>query len=152
MGGDFGRGGSIGMARAEHNLSSDVTAAAATFAAGVPITVVGLDQTTRVRVGGDMVAQLEASGPFGRLLAAEIQQYWTFTQESSNVPHDPIAVLLLTDPDLFSFTTGRIEVDADGHSTFRPGATGPHRVVTDLDQVRVAGLIASRLVAATRER
>ncbi|GAA0623284.1 nucleoside hydrolase [Kribbella sandramycini] len=135
MGGDFG------SERAEHNIECDVDAAAAVFGSGVPATVIGLDQTTRLRLGAVVVERIDASGPFGRLLAAEMRQFWKFTAEDSNVPHDPAAVLTITDPELFTFTTGRIDVDPAGATRFTPG-DGPHRIVSDLD----AGLVARRIV------
>lgn len=142
MGGDFS------LSQAEHNIKCDIDAAAVVFASGVPATVIGLDQTTRLRVGGDVVAEIEAAGPLGQLLAAEMRQFWKFSAQDSNVPHDPAAVLTLTDPDLFTVATGRIEVDAAGFTRFTPG-DGPHRIVADLDTERVVRRIVDRILAAT---
>ena len=141
MGGDFGLG------NAEHNIKCDVDAAAAVFASGVPATVIGLDQTTRIRLGAAVVAEIETAGPLGRLLAAEMRQFWKFSAQDSNVPHDPAAVLTLTDPELFTFATGRIEVDPEGFTRFASG-DGPHRIVTDLDSERVGRRIVDRILAA----
>jgi purine nucleosidase len=142
MGGDFS------LARAEHNIQCDVDAAAAVFAAEVPATVIGLDQTTRIRLGSAEVQEIAAAGALGELLGAEIRQFWKFRQADFNTPHDPAAVLMLTDPDLFTFATGRIEVDADGFTRFTAGAGGPHRIVTDLDTARVARRIVDRILTA----
>jgi purine nucleosidase len=141
MGGDFS------LSQAEHNIKCDIDAAAVVFASGVPATVIGLDQTTRLRVGGAVVAETEAAGPLGRLLAAEMRQYWKFSAQDSNVPHDPAAVLTLTDPDLFTFATGRIEVDPAGFTRFTPGE-GPHRIVADLDIEPVVRRIVDRILVA----
>jgi purine nucleosidase len=141
MGGDFS------LSQAEHNIKCDIDAAAVVFASGVPATVIGLDQTTRLRVGGAVVAEIEAAGPLGRLLAAEMRQYWKFSAQDSNVPHDPAAVLTLTDPDLFTFATGRIEVDPAGFTRFTPGE-GPHRIVADLEIERVVRRIVDRILVA----
>ncbi|TCC46695.1 nucleoside hydrolase [Kribbella capetownensis] len=141
MGGDFL------SADAEHNIKCDVDAAAAVFASGVPATVIGIDQTSRLRLGGAVVAEFEAAGPLGQLLGAEMRQFWSFSASDSNVPHDPAAVLMLTDPDLFTFATGRIEVDEAGITSFTPG-DGPHRIVADLDAERVAQRIVDRILVA----
>jgi purine nucleosidase len=141
MGGDFS------LAKAEHNITCDVDAAAVVFASDVPATVIGLDQTTRIRLGGAVVAEIEAAGPLGRLLAAEMRQFWKFSAQDSNVPHDPSAVLTLTDPELFTFATGRIEVDPSGFTRFAAG-DGPHRIVTNLDIERVGRRIVDRILAA----
>jgi purine nucleosidase len=140
-------GGSVG--RIEHNVRCDVTAADAVFRSGCRATVIGLEQTERVRLGGSVVEQIEATGELGRLLAAEMRQFWQFIDGDSNVPHDPLAVLMITSPELFSFATGRITVDPeDGETTFSPEPDGPHRIVTDLDPERAAREIVSRIVAA----
>jgi purine nucleosidase len=141
MGGDFS------LSQAEHNIKCDIDAAAVVFASGVPATVIGLDQTTRLRVGGAVVAEIEAAGPLGQLLAAEMRQFWKFSAQDSNVPHDPAAVLTLTDPDLFTFATGRIEVDPAGFTRFTPGE-GPHRIVADLDIEPVVRRIVDRILVA----
>ncbi len=143
MGGDFS------LSKAEHNIKCDVDAAAVVFASGVPTTVIGLDQTVRIRLGGAVVAEIESAGPLGVLLGAETRQFWKFNAEDSNVPHDPAAVLMLTDPELFAFATGRIEVDPTGLTRFTPG-DGPHRIVTDLDTDRVATRVVDRILTACR--
>ncbi len=150
----FIMGGNFQGDRAEHNIRSDADAAADVFASGVSTTAVGLDQTTRVRVDQAVASELESSGPFGKLLAAEIRQYWEFSGENSNVPHDPIAIVMITDPELFRFDTGSVKVSTTGanpgFTTFSPDADGPHRIVADLDVGRVSELITTRMLAAAR--
>ena len=138
----------------EHNIRCDVTAADVVFRSHVPITVVGLDQTQKVRLRSDVLDEIRSSGEFGELLAAEMVQFWQFTSESSNVPHDPVAILTMTSPELFQFTQGTVSVMAsgprEGLTTFEPGANGPHRIVTNLDASPVAEAIVSRILRATR--
>jgi purine nucleosidase len=141
MGGDFS------LSKAEHNIKCDVDAAAVVFASGIPATVIGLDQTLRVRLGAAAVDEIGAAGPLGRLLAAEMRQFWKFMAADSNAPHDPAAVLMMVEPELFTFSTGRIEVDASGFTRFTPASDGPHRIVTDLDTARVGRRIVDRVVA-----
>ena len=50
MGGVAGRGPDLSLPPTEHNITCDPEAAAIVFAAGWPITMVGLDVTTRVRL------------------------------------------------------------------------------------------------------
>jgi purine nucleosidase len=140
-------GGDYSVARAEHNITCDIDAASVVFASGVPATVIGLDQTTRLRLGTEVVTRIEQAGPLGKLLAAEMRQFWRFTAEESNVPHDPAAVLMVTDPELFTFASGRIDVDPAGFTRFTP-APGPHRIVTDLDAEQVARRIVDRILTA----
>jgi purine nucleosidase len=142
MGGDYSR------SEPEHNIKSDSTAAAAVFGSGVPVTAIGLEQTTRLRLGAAVVAEIEAAGEFGRLLGAEMRQFWKFSAADSNAPHDPAAVLMMVEPELFAFDTGRVEVDPSGLTHFTPAADGPHRIVTDQDTDRVARRIVERILAA----
>jgi len=141
-------GGNFTAADAEHNIKCDVAAAAVVFDSGVPITAVGIDQTQRVRFDQAVVERINAAGRLGELLAAEMRQFWKFMATESNAPHDPTAVLTLVEPELFTFSSGRIEVDSAGVTRFTQEAGGPHRIVTDLEPEQVAQRIASRILTA----
>ncbi len=140
MGCDFSR------PQAEHNIKCDVSAAAGVFSSGLPATVIGFDQTMRVRLGAAVVAEIEAAGALGRLLAAEMRQFWKFLNEESNAPHDAAAVLMMIEPELFTFATGLVEIEPDGASRFSAADDGPHRIVTDLDTDAVARRIVERIL------
>jgi purine nucleosidase len=150
MGGEFTDG------VVEHNIRCDIAAADAVFRSGRPATVIGLDQTERMRLDQAVVGRLEASGVLGALLAAEIRQFWAFVGRESNAPHDPAAVLMLTNPQLFRFRTGHIEVETAGpragRTHFREDPSGPHRIVADLDPLAVGGQITDRVLAACAPR
>lgn len=139
MGGEFTEG------KPEHNIRSDVDAAAAVFGSGVPATVIGLDQTTRLRFGAAELSRIDAAGELGRMLAAEMRLYWQVRRQDFNTPHDPAAVLLITNPELFTLESGRITVAPDGVTSFRPDPAGPHRIVTDLDVPAVTEQLVRRL-------
>lgn len=141
-------GGNFSQEKVEHNIKCDVDAAAAVFASGLPITAIGIEQTQRIRLGGAVVAQIEKAGVLGRLLAAEMRQFWKFSDQDSNVPHDPAAVLMLVEPDLFTFGTGLVEVDRDGFTRFAAAESGPHRIVTGFDPSEVAHRMVARILAA----
>ena len=146
MGGEFTDG------QVEHNIRSDVEAASAVFASDHPVTVIGLDQTRRVRLGQLVAEQFEGAGALGLLLAQEMRQYWRFREQDFNVPHDPLAVLMLVQPALFTFAGGRITVVPEGPDAgltrFTPDQAGPHRIVTDLDPTAAARQIVTRALAA----
>jgi purine nucleosidase len=134
--------------KAEHNIESDIDAAAAVFGSGVPVTAIGLDQTERVRITADALDRIAAAGPLGELLALEARQWWRFTEDESNVPHDPLAVLMLARPDLFRLTRGQVEVGSDGRTHVKPHPTGTHAVVADLSVPTVTQQIVERMIAA----
>jgi purine nucleosidase len=147
----FLMGGRFNEGRAEHNIRCDVAAASAVLDAGLPTTVIGLEQTTRIQLGESAVERVAAAGELGQLLAAEMRQFWQFTEKDFNVPHDPAAVLMLVEPELFEFRSGQVSVvPDDGVTRFTPAADGPHRIVTDLDPDAVAGRIVDRILAACR--
>jgi purine nucleosidase len=147
MGGSFSGG-------VEHNIRSDAAAAAAVFDDCVTTTAVGIEQTSRVRLDEGLPSELERCGGLGRLLAGEIRQFQAFSGRSFTVPHDPIAVLLLTDEQLFEMARGRVSVTVSGEeagtTSLEPGADGPHRIVTDLDPSAVAEQLTVRILSAAR--
>lgn len=153
MGGDFSA--LIGRpARVEHNIRCDVAAADAVFRSDVPVLAAGLEQTERIRVTGDDLARIAAAGPLGSLLAAETRRFWQFTGDDFNVPHDPLAVLVLARPELFDLARGRVDVvvggENDGLTRFTPDPDGPHRIITDYDTAAAAHEIVERILTACR--
>ncbi|MEU8396948.1 nucleoside hydrolase [Nonomuraea sp. NPDC048892] len=142
-------GGRFDVAEPEHNLKCDPEAAAVVFGSGAPITVTGLEITTTVRLDATDVAAIAAAGPLGEALKAEIEQWWRFWNEEWNCPHDPITVLTLLAPDLFTFSPeGRVTVEPDGTSSFAAGG-GRTRITTAAPAERVAQEIVHRIISAT---
>lgn len=146
-------GGSFGDEVPEHNFKSDDVAAQAVLNAGIPTTVTGLEITQQVTVGAGLLERIRAAGPLGAALGADIEQWWAYWNETWNVPHDPVAVLALSRPYLFSFSdVGQVTVAAGGRSTFAPDAEGTVRIVTAVRADDVADEITARIVAAQRNR
>lgn len=148
MGGDFAGG------EAEHNFRSDSVAAVTVFGSGIATVVSGLEITRQLTIGADQLARLRAAGPLGAALGADIDQWWEFWNESWNVPHDPVTVLTLTRPDLFTLSDGgRIGVTTqgeaeEGRSHFEAEPGGSSRIVRALAAERVAEEIIEGIVAA----
>ena len=138
MGGDFG------SADPEHNLTCDAAAAQAVFAAGIPALVTGIDQTRRVVLDDSHVDAIAASGPLGEHLAAETHQFRRWLGRP-NSPHDPVAILALLRPDLFTVATGTVRVGDDGSTSLAPDDAGPHQVATDLDVPAVTRELVDRI-------
>lgn len=143
MGGDFA------APEPEHNIRSDVDAAAAVFDSGAPIVIAGVDVTRTVRVEARQLEQIAGAGRLGAALAADIDQWWKFWNETWNVPHDPVATLALLRPDLVTLSEpGCVHVSDDGVTTHEVRPGGNVRVVVGLDAVRVAEEIVARIVRA----
>ncbi|RZU03456.1 purine nucleosidase [Kribbella rubisoli] len=142
-------GGSFGDDVSEHNFKSDDVAAQAVLNAGIPTTITGLEITRQVTIGAELLERIRQAGPLGQALGADIEQWWAYWNETWNVPHDPVAVLALSRPELFSFSeAGRVTVAAGGHSTFTPDPQGTVRTVTGVRADEVAEEITARIVAA----
>jgi purine nucleosidase len=146
MGGDFRE------PRTEHNIACDVDAAVAVVRSGVAITMIGLDQTERVRLERAAAEAFDAAGGLGRILAAEMRQFQEYLGRDHTVPHDPLAVLTLARPDLFRIETGTIRIEPGGpdagRTRFEPRPDGRHAVVTDVDVDAAAQQIVRRVLVA----
>lgn len=145
-------GGSFDDDEREHNFRSDAVAARAVFDAGIPTTVTGLEVTRRIDVRAEQVDRIRTSGPLGAVIDAEIRQWWAFWDTQWNVPHDPVTVLTLTDPDLFAFSApGHVSIDTfdddPGVSRLEAGG-GRTRVTIDLRADAVVDAIVAGITAA----
>ncbi|MFK4089099.1 nucleoside hydrolase [Kribbella sp. NPDC020789] len=138
-------------AEAEHNFKSDDVAARAVLTAGIPTTITALEITQQVSIESGLLQRIRAAGPLGAALGADIEQWWAYWNETWNVPHDPVAVLTLSRPELFTVSEpGRVAIADGGLSTFTADPAGTVRIVTDLDSAAVAEEITARIVAAAK--
>jgi inosine-uridine nucleoside N-ribohydrolase len=147
MGGSFPPGD-----KSEHNFRSDAVAARAVLSAGMPTTVTGLDVTRQLGIDQAGLELIGAAGALGAALRADIQQWWEFWQQEWNVPHDPVAVLTLSRPDLFTFSEpGVVEIADEGMSTFVPDNAGTIRLALTVDGPRAATAIIEAIQLAGAE-
>lgn len=146
-------GGAFTTEDAEHNFRSDAAAARIVFAAGIPTTVTGLEVTRQIHIGAAELASIARSGQLGRVVQAEIEQWWKFWNEEWNVPHDPVTVLTLSEPELFRFSDwGVIAIEdgsEEGVSRFEPRPDGLTRVTVELDASSTSRAIVEGVVAAS---
>lgn len=149
-------GGSFVDDEPEHNLRSDAAAAAIVFGAGIPTTVSGLEVTRLINMGRDALERIGGAAAIGKAIQAEITQWWAFWGTEWNVPHDPVTVLTMTRPELFTYSPeGTVTVltsgTEEGISRFTPGA-GRTRIVTGLEADAVAEAIVAGIEAAAPVR
>jgi purine nucleosidase len=115
MGGAVNEPGNVG-ARAEFNFAADPHAAGIMFAAGLPMVLVPLDVTRKVRATRDYCARLAAGNPLAAKAGEVIEAYFQSTAGRESRPlHDPCVMLFAARPDLFAVETMRLAIDiADG--------------------------------------
>jgi inosine-uridine nucleoside N-ribohydrolase len=145
---------------AEFNSFVDPEAAAAVFASGIPIAMVGLDVTHKALFTRDHAERLRDAGRAGRFVA-ELSDFFQRFHETSygfggSPIHDAMAVAHVIDPTLLttrrvnvavetgsSYCDGRTVVDLRGVTGREPNAD----VGVDVDADRFLELLVSRLAS-----
>lgn len=124
MGGVFLEQTNVRDMPGEFNFWCDPDAVEVVLHSGAPLRFVGLDVTRRVRLSRADAARLaEDGGEFGRL-AAEHTECWIAFQErvkpreeleqGSCALHDPLAVAVVTRPDLVTWQEAHVAVETAG--------------------------------------
>jgi len=148
---------------AEFNIYVDPEAAREVFAAGLPLTVVGLDVTERVRLTAEMIERHVL--PLGSQLSHFVTECTAHTiQFSTRVErppgmamHDPLAVGMLIEPEIVRTSPFSIQVETAGELTtgmlvadrrpWRPAQKAPPnaQVALEVEAGRFLELFLSRL-------
>lgn len=157
----FIMGGAYWLEQSEHNIRSDVAAADIVFRSKIPMTVCGLDVTTRVWIREDGVDSIQRSmGETGEVLAGQIRRWFRFMEDhgiaSGTVTathlHDPLAILPAVRPDLFSFEACDVSVGIDGETRgwtrLENCGSGSIRVAKDVDTEAAEREILKRIIGA----
>ncbi|WP_417598818.1 nucleoside hydrolase [Pararhodobacter oceanensis] len=129
MGGTIHERGNMGP-YAEFNMAADPLAAQEVFVGPVPITLIPLDVTRRLRATPDDLDRLAASSTTAATLSADlIRAYFTGNTERSSRPlHDPCVMLMALEPALFGTDQMRLRVDCETH---------PGRLIPTEDGARI---------------
>lgn len=116
MGGTIDEPGNAGP-HAEFNMAADPLAARMVLGGPVPVTLIPLDVTRRLRATPDDLDRLAAFGTAPATLAAElIRAYFAGHADRSSRPlHDPCVMLMAVAPALFGTERLRLAVDCDAH-------------------------------------
>ncbi|MDY5153124.1 purine nucleosidase [Actinobaculum suis] len=160
MGGSLTLQGNTGPF-AEANMAQDPEASAQVFDSGADITMVGLDVTTRARMGREHLAALRELGtPAGNFLAEMTEFYINVTEsddpgglEGCNL-HDPLAAAVALDEDVVWCFPINVLCETEGPSRGRtigdPGRAGQPsttRVALDVDERYFVRHFMQRLLA-----
>ena len=151
MGGAIREPGNIGP-RSEFNLAADPEAAEAVLAAGLPLTLVPLDVTRKVRADRAYVEALRDAGTAASRAAADlIAAYFQTTAGGESRPlHDPCVMLLALAPNLFGCEEMALAVDCTptmDAGSLEPAADErlPVSVALTVDGAGALSLLAERL-------
>lgn len=118
MGGVLRTGPRFDLPLAEHNIRSDPEAASVVFSAGLPLTMVGLDVTTQVRITRSDCARINAVGtPFHQAIADQVLRYLHLRRRDWTYLHDPLALATAIDPTFVATRALRIRVETRGDLT-----------------------------------
>lgn len=112
MGGTIQERGNAGP-HAEFNMASDPLAAQMVFSASVPVTLIPLDVTRKVRATTEDLDRLAATGTAAATLSADvIRAYFDNNADRASRPlHDPCVMLMALSPHLFGTRAMRLSVD-----------------------------------------
>lgn len=138
---------------AEFNILVDPEAAEIVMSSGIPLVMLGLDVTQKVRIGEPHIAALEQAGTDAAVaIGAMLRAY------GSNDPclHDPCAILYYIAPDLFSGVEAHVRVlanppEARGATVaavserHRDGRPTNCLVVTDCDAEQLLRILVDRM-------
>jgi purine nucleosidase/pyrimidine-specific ribonucleoside hydrolase len=153
MGGAIHEPGNVGP-RAEFNIATDPEAADVVFRSGVPVVLIPLDVTRRVRATREFAAGLAASGaPAAGKVAELMSAYFLSTTEQESRPlHDPCVMLLALRADLFGCQTIRLTVgtgsdEEEGALSIDDAEGAPVCVALTVDAPAVLALLQDVLTA-----
>lgn len=152
MGGAVAVGGNM-TAAAEFNAWMDPTAADRVLTSEVSMKMIPLDVTQRFQWSASQLGGLRGAGRVGNLLADAIR--FVHERDGIFVPHDAVAAIALTSPELFGWTARDVRCETKGEFTAGEtvvdrrswGSPGRVLVADDVDVPEVSARILSAVAS-----
>ena len=145
--------GQFGSGEPEHNVSSDTVAAAQLMELGVSVVFVGIELCRQVPYDPtDLAAIVNArpDHPLTHVIADRTQAWWNYLGEDRSNPCDPLALLALTQPELFDFQQAAISFVPNGEDAgktmWEPSANATSWFATRLDVHRAREAIRGSVI------
>ncbi len=135
----------------EWNIQCDPIAAAICFNSRIPMTVVGLDVTTKCQLNQEQLDRLAKSErPVARNLSAATQAWG----HRFPLLHDPLAVETLLDSSVVEVRNGTVTVELSGDATYgyttfkqaNGGSSGPHDIGVSVLPDKATSLWLERVI------
>ncbi|MDF1605405.1 nucleoside hydrolase [Nocardioides sp. YIM 152315] len=126
MGGVYLEQTNVAAMPGEYNFWCDPGAAQAVMESGAPLRLVGLDVTRQVRLTRADADAIAEGGRFGRIAGSATHGWIDFQErakpreeleQGSCALHDPLAVAVVTRPDLVTWTEAHVAVETEGRFT-----------------------------------
>ena len=149
-------GGSSSLPLPDWNVRSDAKAAQIVLASGIPVTMVGLNITSRCKLRAYDIAQLRSRNTLQAQLISRLLAVWQEHRSRwhSKLPylHDPLTIAALCKPDLFRFQDMTARVLTHGPLqgfTVPRFMDGPHvKAATDVKVEQAREWVMQRLIAS----
>lgn len=125
----------------EWNIETDISAAKAVFKSGLPITVVPLDVTAKLKLE---TKEREAIFEVRTPLTWQVQNLYELWDRETPILFDPVAVLAAFDEKLLTSKPMHLEVSDKG-MTLEKELKANVRVATDLKEIAFREMFATRL-------
>jgi purine nucleosidase len=148
MGGAVLEKGNVGP-HSEFNFASDPEAVDVILRAGLPLTLIPLDVTRKVRASRDYVASLRRGATIaGNTSADLIDAYFTAARESRPL-HDPCVMLYALAPELFTLERRSVSIDLglgpDAGALLERAGAGTVDIAMGVDAAGVLALLTQGL-------
>lgn len=141
-------GGAYLSSEPEYNVKRDRAAADIVFRSGVPITAVGLDVTSRLKMPEKDLDRLRlANDPTGNFLSRLVDLAEEQTHDPNPTLYDPLAIAAVFRPDLLEMQAGTVDVPltGSGQTVFKPSAGSKTQVAVQVNAPAFLDLFANRV-------
>jgi purine nucleosidase/pyrimidine-specific ribonucleoside hydrolase len=141
-------GGAYMSSETEYNVKRDRTAAEIVFQSGLPITAVGLDVTSQLKLREKDIDRMRlGNDPAGNFLVRLIDLAEQQTHDPNPTLYDPLAITAIFRPDLLNMQAGTVDVPVSGpgQTVFKPATNSKTQVAVKVNAPAFLNLFVDRV-------